>query len=64
VQAWAYDRLENSQQQDYGVVAARLLLAMTDNPKETFPVMMRRRFLPHVVNACQRIIDCFNSVSV
>ena len=64
VQAWAYDRLENSQQQDYGVVAARLLLAMTDNPKETFPAMMRRRFLPHVVNACQRIIDCFNSVSV
>jgi hypothetical protein len=37
---------------------------MTDNPKETFSVMMRRRFLPHVVNSCQRIIDCFNSVSV
>lgn len=62
VQAWAYDRLENSQQRHYGIVVALLLQIMTDSVKNANPVT-RGRSIPHVVSACQHIFQCFESAS-
>lgn len=63
VQAWAYNRLEDLQQQHYSTVAA-LLSGLIADSVEDASIMIRARSISHVVSACQHIVQCFSSTSI
>jgi len=63
IQAWAYDRLDETQQRHYGYAAALLLQVMAHAIENAKPVT-RGRFVPHVVRSFHKISQCLESASV